>query len=124
MKKAYIAGPMTPHGNRLNTQNAAIEYLLNIRDMIQVAIGLIAKGYAPYCPALDYQYFLSLTYGGDTITEESIKAISMAFLEVSDLIVLLPGWEASEGCQAEYSRAVELGMPSFYGVGNVPDGKL
>ena len=120
MKIAYIAGPMTPHGNRLNTQNAAIEYLLNIRDMIQVAIGLIAKGYAPYCPALDYQYFLSLTYG-ETITEDAIKAISMAFLDVSDIIVFLPGWEASAGCQAEYSRAVEIGMPSFYGVRSVPN---
>lgn len=124
MKIAYIAGPMTPYGNRPDTQNAAIEYLLNIRDMVQVAIGLIAKGYAPYCPALDYQYFLSLTYGGDTITEDAIKSISMAFLEVSDIIVLLPGWEASEGCQAEFSRAAELGMPSFYGVRSVPDAKV
>jgi len=120
MKIAYLCGPMTPRGNRLDTQNAAIEYLLNIRDMVQVAIGLIAKGYAPYCPALDYQYFLSLTYG-ETPTEDGIKAISMAFLEVSDIIVLLPGWEASAGCQAEYSRAVEIGMPSFYGVRSVPD---
>jgi len=114
---------MTPRGNRLDTHNAAIEYLLNIRDMVQVAIGLIAKGYAPYCPALDYQYFLSLTYG-ETITEDAIKSISMAFLEVSDIIVLLPGWQASEGCQAEYSRAVEIGMPSFYGVRSVPDAKV
>ena len=122
---------MTPHGNRLDTQNAAIEYLLNIRDMVQVAIGLIQKGYAPYCPALDYQYFLSLpnflrtaTCYGEPITEDGIKAISMAFLEVSDIIVLLPGWEASEGCLAEYSRAVEIGMPSFYGVKSVPDAKV
>ena len=114
---------MTPRGNRLDTQNAAIEYLLNIRDMVQVAIGLIAKGYAPYCPALDYQYFLSLTYG-ETITEHVIKAISLAFLDVSDLIVLLPGWEASAGCTAEYRRAIELGMPVYYGVRSVPDAKI
>lgn len=120
MKKAYIAGPMTPHGNRSDTRNAAIEYLLNVRDLIAAAVALIRKGYAPYCPGIDLQYFLSLP-SGEMISEECIKDVSMAFLEISDIIVLLPGWEASLGCRVEYSRSVELGMPSFYGIRSVPD---
>ena len=121
MKTAYICGPMTPRGNRPEAPNPAIEYLLNLRAMIQAAIALINKGYAPYCPGLDMQYFLGLP-AGETISENIIKAVSMAFLDVSDIIVLLPGWEASEGCQAEFTRAVELGgMPAYYGVGNVPN---
>lgn len=120
MKTAYVCGPMTPRGNRNETQNGAIEYLLNARDMVGAAIALIRKGYAPYCPGLDFQYFLSLR-PGETISEDAIKAISMAFLESCDLIVLLPGWEASEGCLVEYGRATELQMPSFYGVESVPN---
>ena len=90
--------------------------------MIDAAIALISKGYAPYCPGLDLHYFLHLR-PGEIISEESIKAISMAFLDISDIIVLLPGWEASEGCQAEYSRATELGMPIYEGINLVPEGK-
>jgi len=120
LKIAYIAGPLTPRGNRIDTENAAIEYLFNVRDLISAAIKLIQKGYAPYCPGLDCQYFLHLR-PGETISEEQIKNLSMAFLEVSDLIVLLPGWVASQGCQAEYQRAVELRMPAYYGVESVPD---
>ena len=111
---------MTPRGNRSDTQNAAIEYLFNVRDLISAAMKLIQKGYAPYCPGLDLQYFLHLR-PGETISEEQIKNLSMAFLEVSDIIILLPGWVASVGCQAEYQRAIELGMPAYYGVESVPD---
>ncbi|MCX6825741.1 MAG: DUF4406 domain-containing protein, partial [candidate division Zixibacteria bacterium] len=114
-----VAGPLTPRGNRVDTENAAIEYLLNVRDLVSAAVALIHKGYAPFCPGLDMQYFLSLR-PGEMISETQIKDLSMAFLEVSDIIVLLPGWEVSEGCQAEYQRAVELGMPSFYGIRSVP----
>jgi len=120
MKIAYLIGPMTPRGNRKDTDNAAIEYLLNVRDFLVAARALIRKGYAPFCPGIDYSYFLNLQ-PGEVISEESIKAMSMAFLDVADLAVLLPGWEASPGSQAEYRRAVELKMPLFYGEGSVPD---
>jgi len=123
VKIAYLAGPMTPRGNRSDTQNAAIEYLFNVRDMLAAAVVLIGKGYAPYCPALDMQYFLSLR-PGEMISEEIIKDVSIAFLENSDILVLLPGWEVSAGCKAEYSKAVELGMPAYYDVKSVPEGKI
>jgi len=123
MKIAYIAGPLTPRGNRTDTDNAAIEFLFNVRDFISVALALIRKGYAPYCPGLDMQYFLHLR-SGEIISEECIKNLSMAFLDVSDIIVFLPGWEASKGCQAEYSRAIELGMPLYDELDTVPDGNL
>jgi hypothetical protein len=120
VKIAYLAGPMTPRGNRTDTTNPAIEYLLNVRDLIHAAHVLIEKGYAPYCPGIDFPYYLGLPQG-KVISEERIKAVSMAFLDASDIVVLLPGWEASPGCQAEQRRAIELEMPQFYGVESVPD---
>lgn len=122
MKIAHIAGPMTPRGNRADTKNAAIEYLLNVRDLIAVAIKLIDKGYAPYCPGLDFQYFLHLR-ASEAISEDSIKNISMAFLDVSDIIFFLPEWEKSAGCQMEYQRATELGMPMYDEMDTVPEGE-
>lgn len=120
MKRLYIAGPMTPRGMRPDTQNAAIEYLYNIGDLVQAAIVAIEKGWAPYCPALDYQYFLSRN-GSQPISEAKIKAVSMAFLEGCHAAVFLSGWEASAGCLAELDRAVELGIRPYFGMDIVPE---
>jgi hypothetical protein len=120
VKIIYIAGPMTPRGTRLDTDNPAIEYLLNVRDLLHAAIAVIRKGWAPYCPGLDLQYFLSLPFGA-VIPEAEIKSISMSFLEISDAILLLPRWESSGGTQKEYRRAVELTMPLYFSIDEVPD---
>lgn len=123
MKIAYIAGPMTPKGKRTDTENGAIEFLLNIRDLIGAAHALIRKGYAPYCPGLDFQYYLTLPAGA-MISEDAIKGISMAFLEAADCAVFLPRWETSRGAEEEYARAIECGMPIFFGVDEVPNETL
>jgi len=120
MKIIYIIGPMTPKGNRPDTDNAAIEYLLNVRDLVRTAIELAKKGWAPYCPGLDLQYFLCL-YPGEMITESQVYGLSMAFLEISDAVFVLPRWKSSTGSQKEYSRAVELGMPIYMSMEDVPN---
>jgi len=38
----------------------------------------------------------------------------MAWLSVSDMVVVLEGWEQSEGTKAEIKRAEELGIPVTY----------
>jgi hypothetical protein len=38
-----------------------------------------------------------------------------------DAILMLPGWERSEGSRMEYSRAVELRMPVYLSVEDVPE---
>ena len=115
----YVAGPMTPKGHRADAPNPAIEYLMNLKDMIDTANALIDKGYAPYCPALDFSYFLARH--GKPISEARIKAVSMAFLEACDCACFIPRWESSVGANEEYGRAIELEMPLFFGVENVPD---
>jgi len=122
MRTVYVAGPLTPKGNRPECNNLAIEYLANCRDMLAVSIQLIHRGWAPFCPAQDMLYFLFLRFG-ETITEPEIKAMSMAWLEASDAILLLNGWEKSTGSVAEYQRAVELGMPIYHDISEVPDAR-
>ena len=96
MKRIYIAGSLTPKGNRDDCQNAAIEYLLNCRDMIAAGVSLMKKGWAPFCPAQDMLYFLYLR-PGESIGESAIKDMSLAWLDASDAILLLPGWKKSRG---------------------------
>jgi len=118
--RIYIAGAMTPRGNRKETKNAAIEYLLNCNDFHAAKYHLIGKGWAPFNPAEDSVVFLRLQ-PGEIISEDTIKAVSMAWLEVSDAMVLLPGWENSPGAQAEHQRAIELGISQiYYGLDEVP----
>jgi len=123
MKRIYVAGPLTPHGKKIKTdgtlENAAIEYLYNVRNLVLAAVLCLEKGWAPFCPALDLQYFLSTPTTG-LLNEQAIKGLSMAWLEVSDAILMLPGWERSEGSRMEYSRAVELRMPVYLSIEEVP----
>jgi hypothetical protein len=119
MIRCYIAGPLTPTGRNGNAQNAAIEYLMNVKAMLDAAVALIKKGHAPFCPGVDYSYFLSLSRG-ETITEKEIRDYSLAWLAVCDAILLLPGSETSKGVQAEYQLAVNGGLMIYNSLEEVP----
>lgn len=120
MKRIYIIGPLTPRGKRQDTDNPAIEYLFNASEFIDVAITLIDKGWAPFCAGLDMQYFLN-PRARQVMTEARIKAISIAWEDVCQAVVLLPRWETSPGAKAEFQRAIELAIPIYLSVSDVPD---
>lgn len=108
IKRVYVAGPLTPHG--IKSANPAIEYLINISDMVDFSLEVMEAGYTPFCPALDFLYFLKTK---KRITEAMIKKTSKDWLDVSDVMVLLPDWGKSTGTIAEIKRAKELGIPVF-----------
>jgi hypothetical protein len=39
---------------------------------------------------------------------------TLALLEKCDAVVLVPGWEDSQGTRGEVRRAIDLGIPVFY----------
>ena len=104
----YLAGPLTPKLKK--NLNPAIDYLLNIRDMIEAAKNLILKGYSVYCPALDFLYFLILK-DDEMIDEKTIKDNSLKILRRCDFLVLLPGWEDSQGVKEEVEEAIKYRIP-------------
>lgn len=113
MNTIYICGPLTPKSHH---KNHAIEYLGNVRVMLRAYNRLIGLGYAPYCPGMDFSGFLA----GVSVGEKKIKAVGLAWLENSDCMVLLRGWNRSRGCLAEIERAKELGMKIYLTVKEVP----
>ena len=110
IKICYVAGLLTPRGT--NSVHPAIDYLLNVRNLIRASLDVFMAGFTPFCPALDFLFFLQLDEG-EHITEPMIKRFSKDFLAVSDAIVLTPGWKKSLGTLAEIKYAEELGIPVF-----------
>ena len=100
MKRVYVAGPYSGPD--------VITILGNIRRGIDTSLRIMKLGYAVYCPWLDWQ-FGTIT----ELTKEQYQANSMAWVEVSDAVVLVEGWEWSGGTQREICRATELKIPIY-----------
>jgi len=108
IKRIYLAGliSMNEKGERAN----ALEFLENIRLGQKSSLDLIKMGYAVFDPFQDYQYAL---LEDKQMTASQYKANSMAWLEVSDAVVVISGMGLGGGVDAEIARAKELGIPVY-----------
>jgi len=104
MKRVYVAGAY-------NADNV-LDVLKNIGKGETYAGEIFAMGFAPFCPWHDKGYVIrnwDVEY-----RVEQFYDFSMAWLEVSDAVYVVEGWENSTGTKSEIKRAEELGIPIFY----------
>jgi len=106
--RIYVAGAMTPTGKG----NHAIEYLENVRLGVKASIRLIHWGFAPYCPMIDFQFFLGLGEG-EQISAKMIYATSVAHMLGCDAILRLPNIRNSAGWRVERGLANHEKIPIF-----------
>ena len=104
MVKVYIAGPYSAD----NVMNV----LHNIRKGIEMSYRVFAEGMAPFCPWLDYQYVLMDK--DRKLTVQDFYDYSIAWLLVSDAVLVLEGWSTSKGTIREIEIAKENNIPVFY----------
>lgn len=104
IRRVYVAGPYSP----LNPD--PIEMLENMRKGMRKSLEVFLLGYSPFCPWLDHHYQL-LLQEGETLTVEDYYKYSMDWLEVSDVVLVLPGFEKSKGTLAEIEKAKEFKIP-------------
>jgi hypothetical protein len=104
MIRVYVAGPYS--------SDNVLGVLTNMRVGMRKSTELLLKGYAPFCSWLDHHFTLMLQ-GEEQLTVPNYYDYSLAFLEVSQAVLLLPGYENSKGTLAEIKRAEELGIPIF-----------
>jgi len=101
MKRIYVAGKYN--------DTDVISVLRNMRKGINLSVDLLLEGFAPFCPWLDFQFGLN-----DEIDIQAYKDYSMAWLRVSDAVLMVDGWENSGGAIAEKEEAERLNIPVFY----------
>ena len=106
MKRVYVAG-LYSHNADGSVANV-IDVLRNIREGQLASVEVLRAGFAVFCPWLDYQFGLcgeipKLVYRGN----------SMAWLEVSDAVLVISGEGTGHGVDAEIKRATMLNIPVF-----------
>ena len=107
MKRVYVAGAYNANG--------ALAVMANIANGVQMALRVLKAGFAPYVPWFDVLLHVANPCPESTTIEECYEW-SMAWLEVSDAVLVVPGWEESHGTIAEIKRATELNIPVFYSI--------
>ena len=75
-----------------------------------VALEVWRRGYACLCPHTNTRHF-------DGAADDAIwLAGDLAMLARCDVVLMLPGWEASQGATAEHGYAISRGIPVLYDV--------
>jgi len=103
MKKVYVAGAYSA--------NNVLDVLHNIRKGIQLSATVFKAGYAPFSPWLDYHFVLE--DDNRELTVSHFYDYSMEFLKVCDAVLLVPGWEDSNGTKKEIEMANQMEIPIF-----------
>jgi hypothetical protein len=105
IERVYVAGAYSADN--------VITVLDNMREGIRLSVRVMLEGFSPFSPWLDYHFQLMLR-GDERLTVPDYYKYSMRWLEVSDAVLLVPGWESSKGTLKELQRARELDIPVFY----------
>ena len=100
-KRVYVAGAYS--------SDNVLGVLDNIREGIRVSTEILLAGHAPFCPWCDHSFVLALREG-EHIPVQAFQENSIAWLKVSDMMVLVPGWENSHGTRAEIEIARTLNI--------------
>ncbi len=105
MIRVYVAGAYSADNQR--------KMFKNMSKGMRVGTQLLQAGFAPFVPWLDYHLWLMLR-DEETLTIQDFYAYSLAWLEVSDILLVLPGWENSTGTKGEIKKAEEMGIKIYY----------
>ena len=105
MKRVYVAGSYSA--------DDVMDVLDNMRIGMRAGTEVLLAGHAPFVPWFDYHFQLQLR-DKEKLTKGDYYRYSLAWLEVADVLYVLPNSEKSVGVQAEIQKAKELGIPIVY----------
>jgi hypothetical protein len=105
MIRVYVAGSYS--GDNVT------KILDNMRIGMRAGTELLLEGFSPFVPWFDYHFQLMLR-NGEALDVNKYYNYSIAWLEASDVLFVLPNSEKSKGTQEEIGRATDLGIPIVY----------
>lgn len=97
IKYVYVAGPLSKG-----------DVVLNIREAVLAAEGIIKLGLTPYVPHLNLLWNFIMPHR----TYDFWLSLDFQWLQKCDAVLRLPG--SSEGAEREVTYATRLGIPVFY----------
>ena len=103
-KRIYISGPLTA--------DDICEMIVNVRTAKQAARDLIDAGFGPFCPHLTYY----LQECGWSASHDDWLAVDLRWVDVSEAVLMLAGWEFSPGARMEKLRAARNSIPICFSV--------
>ncbi len=110
--KVYVAGPYTPLDGRDETRRE------NIRRASEAAQMLLKAGHTPFCP-----HTMTAGWESECSYDEFLR-FGLDWLAACDAILLLPGWEQSQGAQREHEEAIVLGLLIMHDLNSLVSGGL
>ncbi len=109
----YIAGPCQHENTTVQTQN--------LQQAREAMIEVYRKNHIPFSP-------ISMTAWLDKdapdIPRETYLTTDLVWLKWCQGILLLPGWELSQGALLEREQATKMGLEIYYSLSEIPDGEV
>ncbi len=105
----YVAGPY-----RARTR---AQVSVNIQSARAVGLLAIRNGWSAVIPHANTG---DLDLHAPDITDDFWLAATLELMRRCDAVVLVPGYETSEGTQGEIAEAKRLGIPVFIGIRKLP----
>lgn len=110
----YISGPFS-HSDSLHGIDE------NILKASKIALEAWVSGWAALCPHKNTSGFQHCNEKWETWMDGDISFIRRMSAKEGDAILMIPGWELSEGAKLERFIAEEIGLSVYeYGVDGIP----
>ena len=103
-KRVYVAGPYSA--------NNVLDVLRNIGFGEKMCGKLFSLGFAPFCPWHDKSFIIQNPEKDFTVAD--FYSYSLAWLEVSDAMLVIGDWRSSKGTINEIRYARSLEIPVFF----------
>jgi hypothetical protein len=110
MIRVYVAGAYSGKN--------VLEILDNIRIGMRKGTEVLLAGFSPFVPWFDFHFQLMLKED-EKLTINHYYEYSIAWLKVSDVMLVLPNSENSIGTQNEIKIANEIGIPVYYNIEDI-----
>ena len=110
----YVSGPFSSTDNLHGVEQ-------NILTASKYALEAWKKGFAVICPHKNTQGYQHTDLPYHVWMDGDLAFIDRMTPEKGDALLMLPGWEQSQGATLEHNFAIQKGLKVYYGKDGIPE---